>query len=109
MRKSRLRHAWLAAGRFDPPVVTIPQASPGTVVQRQQSAADLAAKLGLAGLESPLAKIATDRTGDAAARTAAVRALVALNAKDHLAEAALLLRDAELPLDRRDEVAKALA
>src|SRR5206468_60573 len=72
------------------------------------TAADLAAKLGLKNLEAPLAKLASNPAGDATARTAAVRALLALNAPAHLNEAASLLRDANLPIDRRDEVAKSL-
>src|SRR5260370_11845182 len=37
-------YAWIAIGRFDPPVVTVPQLNPSQVAQSQQSAADLAAR-----------------------------------------------------------------
>ena len=40
-------YAWLAFGRFDPPVVTLPSASPAMIAAQQRQAAEIAAALTL--------------------------------------------------------------
>ncbi|HEX5176780.1 MAG TPA: PVC-type heme-binding CxxCH protein, partial [Chthoniobacteraceae bacterium] len=50
-------YAWIAAGRFEPPLISVPKVSPNTLAQRQTIAAQLVRTLHLANLEAPLAKL----------------------------------------------------
>src|SRR5439155_13802677 len=68
-------YAWLAVGRFDPPVVALPSIIPNQVDKRQLAAAELAGALRLAGLEPELAGLLSDPNADADARAAAAKAL----------------------------------
>ena len=76
---------------------------------RQKAAAELAAKLQLSEMEKPLSTIALATSGDIEARSACLRALLSLNAANHLREAEAFLNDASLPVERRAEIAQALA
>lgn len=98
--------AWIAAGRFEPPVAPIPVTSPSTLGQRLKTAADLAGTLKLHALEMPLAAIARDAAVDVEARTAAVRALLALNPREQLGVAAAILNDPSVPVERRSEIGR---
>lgn len=70
--------AWLAFGRFDPPVVTSPSVAPGDIARRQQTAAELAGRLRLPVL-AQVEPMALRSDYDADARVAAARALAALD------------------------------
>ena len=74
---------------------------------RLKAGAELAAKLQLTDLEKPLSALAA--AGDPDARSAGLRALLALNAAGHWREAETFLNDAALPVERRAEVAQTLA
>ncbi len=100
--------AELAARLLDPATVSQPDERSRTIPDRQTIAAKLAAKLKLTSLETRLAKIASNRLGDTEARTSALLALLALNPPAHLSDTASLLKDESLPLDRRDEIARAV-
>ncbi len=76
---------------------------------RQKAAADLAADLQLGDLEKPLAAIVGVTSGDPEARTACLRALLSINASNHLQTAQSFLNDAGLPIERRGEIARTLA
>ncbi len=76
---------------------------------RQKAGAELAAKLQLTGLEKPLSAIAFAASGDVEARASCLRALLLLNAAGHLREAEAFVNDASLPVERRSEIAQALA
>lgn len=102
-------YAWLAVGRFDPPVAAVPKADPSGIAQRQVAAADLAGKLRLASAESRLAAIFQNKAGDADARAASARALLVLNAKGHLASVTPILNDATASVTFRDKLGQAIA
>jgi putative heme-binding domain-containing protein len=101
-------YAWLAVGRFDPPVVPLPSVNPSLVAQRQQAAAELAARLELASLEPQLTAIVAGQSGDPEARAAAARALLALRPGSPFSAVALLLADTAIPLALRDKIGQAL-
>ena len=50
-------YAWLAFGRFDPPVVKLPSVGPDVIRTRQQSAAEIAGSLHLTALENRLSEM----------------------------------------------------
>ena len=101
-------YAWIAAGRFEPPVVPLPAVSPNTTGKRQQAAAELAARLRLANLEAPLTTILTSKTTDPETRAAVARALVTLNPTTPYAPLAPLLGDVALTLGLRTRLGEAL-
>ena len=101
-------YAWLAAGRFTPDIAPLPKLTPRLVSQRQQAAADLAAKLRLTSLEAPLAKIFASKSTDAETRTVLARSLVSLRPGNTFATLAPLLSDAALPLTLREKLSLAV-
>lgn len=76
---------------------------------RQKAAAELATKLQLRDLEKPLSAIVLATAADIEVRSACLRALLSLNAADHLREAETFLNDAALAVERRAEIAQSLA
>ena len=76
---------------------------------RQKTAAAMAAKLELRGLEKSLVELATRSTGDIEVKSACIRALLALNAPAHLTEAESLLNDPRIPIESRGELVQSLA
>ena len=102
-------YAWLAAGRFDPPVAIVPKVSPNSISERQKTAASIVGTLRLHTLENALAKVRANSKAPSDARAAAAAALLALDAETHLAPAGALLNDARLPLDVRAQVGRAIA
>ncbi len=102
-------YAWIAIGRFDPPVVTVPQLNPSQIAQRQQSAADLAARLKLGELEPALTTLVADSLAEPDTRAAAARALLALHPNELLAALAPLIREPGAPNYLREEVCQAVA
>ncbi|MCH7988059.1 MAG: HEAT repeat domain-containing protein, partial [Planctomycetes bacterium] len=69
--------AWLAAGRFDPSVVTVPKYAPRNVSERLQAAAEIVATLRLNHLQSRFSKYLSSETTEPSVRAALARALVA--------------------------------
>src|SRR5262249_18636839 len=53
-------YAWLAVGRFEPAVVSVPKASPSQVDKWQQSAADMVGSLHFEKFEPRLAELLQD-------------------------------------------------
>ena len=85
------------------------EAPPPANPVRQKAGAELAAKLQLTELETPLSAIVLLASNDHEVRSACLRALLSLNAAAHLPEAAAFLNDASLAPERRAEIAQALA
>ena len=106
---SQSAFAWLAIGRFDPTVVAVPKIMPGTYDNRRETAAEMAADLKLAGLETPLTALLLDANASATARGAAAKALAVLSPAAHEQELAAILRDPEQPQTLREACARALA
>ncbi|MHB8520538.1 MAG: PVC-type heme-binding CxxCH protein [Limisphaerales bacterium] len=102
-------YAWLAVGRFDPPVVQLPSMNPSQVAERQQAAAELAGEFRLAGLEPQITQLLETPAADADARAAAAKAMATLNPVAHLAAMNGILLDATEPLMLREKVGQTLA
>jgi putative heme-binding domain-containing protein len=100
--------AWLAFGRFEPSVLALPAAAPAEFARRQQTAADVAARLRLASLSGPLDTLARDRQADSDARSAAARASLALNGAAAIPSLAALLNDASEPAAFRTRLGELL-
>jgi len=102
-------YAWLAAGRFEPPVVTIPDFIPNSASQRQQNAADLVRTVPLPKMEARMAQLFAAQANTTSARAAAARALVALNQQTYLPTLANSLADTNQSVVLREKLAFILA
>src|SRR5205823_6214364 len=81
-------YAWLAIGRFSPPVVKVPAIMPSQFERRREGGAELAAELKIAKLEEPLDALFLDNNASPSARSAAAKALMTLNPTAHQNELA---------------------
>jgi putative heme-binding domain-containing protein len=101
-------YAWLAVGRFQPALVSLPKITPKLVDERLQAAAQIALATREKALEAPLTtalKVASSLDTRAAVATT----LLALNKEAHVAICAELLNDAAAPSALRVKVAQALS
>jgi putative heme-binding domain-containing protein len=101
-------YAWLAIGRFEPPVVTVPKLSPNAMGARQQAAAELARELSVANLQAPLARLLSSERAEIEPRAAAARALLHLDGARNIPAVTALLRDATAPTGLRAKLGSAL-
>jgi len=99
--------AWLAVGRFDRPALA--PTDPSTAVSRVGIAADLARTLKLSALTPQLAARFAGRANDPATRTAAARALLALDPEKYTTVIAATLASADEPDALREKLAGFLA
>jgi putative heme-binding domain-containing protein len=102
-------YAWLAIGRFDPPVIKVPDIMPAQFNHRRQGAAELAGEFKIAKLEQPCDTLLLDDNAGAPARIAAAKALMTLNAAGHQQELVTILSEAGQPHQLREACARALA
>jgi putative heme-binding domain-containing protein len=102
-------YAWLAAGRFNPAVVSASGNLPNQVARRQEVAADLAAQLKMVKLEKPLETLLLDTRASIPARAAATKALMAVAPSNHLGEIGNVLADSAQPEKLREACAQTLA
>lgn len=100
-------YAWLAIGRFDPPVIKIPSADPSQIAKRQKAAAELAGTLQVASLEPRLTSLMLAPQTDLEAKSAMAQALVTLKPNDQLAALASIIP--EVPSSLRDQIIAAVA
>ena len=100
-------YAWLAFGRFDPPVVPMPKLSAESTLLRQQTAAEIARELKLVEHQEWLAALLASGA-DPQARAAAARALAAISPDAQLKALGQVAADPEVPPALRDAVAQAL-
>ena len=99
--------AWIAFGRFDPAVFSLPSRAPGEIARRQQSAGDLAARLRLpVGRE--VRQVALGEEFDAEARASAVRAFATLDRSAAIPALTPILSNASQPIRLREAVGLAL-
>jgi hypothetical protein len=101
-------YAWLAVARFEPAVVSVPQAPPSAIVDRQIAAAGLAAALKLAGLREPLLALVSDQQADWRVRQAAFQACLVDADRPLLNAMSTVLASANIATALRHEVAAAL-
>lgn len=97
-------YAWLAVGRFEPAVVSVPKVDPAEIARREQAAAELARTLDLKHLQPQL--VALLRKGNETA-TAAARAIATLSANSDLEALAFLYGDEAAPAVLRPRLAEA--
>lgn len=102
-------YAWLAAGRFDPPVVPLPKIIPNQPGQRQQSAVELVRTVPLPQLEPQMAQLFAAETIPLEVRAAAASSLVALNQETYAPLLARSLADTNRPAKFREKIAGILA
>src|SRR5207247_9944326 len=84
-------YAWLAIGRFYPPVVAVPEVDPSQFAKREETAADLAGQLALTNLQPQLARLLGNPSSELDTRFAAARALVSFCPNEQLAALATLI------------------
>ena len=101
--------AWLAAGRFNPAVVAMPDVIPNQHRQRQQSAAELARTVPLPQFASRFAAAFGDAETPDDFRVASARTIFALDAEKYVPMAAARLGDTNEPAEFREQLAVVLA
>lgn len=100
--------AWLAVGRFEPGVVSVPKVSPSQVDKWEQSAAEIAGSLHFEKFESRLTELLGDEDAETDARAAAAKALSELSGSKHLDEFRKVVSNADEPIKFRGKVAAVL-
>jgi putative heme-binding domain-containing protein len=100
--------AWLAAGRFDPPVAALPKLDPSQMDLRSVTGAEIAGQLGLVSLVPRLALLFDDSDAQPNSRAAAAKALSLINPKPHIPRFARVLTDSAASLKLREKVAVTL-
>ncbi len=88
-------YAWLAIGRFEPPVVIVPKVDPSELAKRQQAGADLARTLQIKHLQPDLARLLED--SEAETQAAAGRAVASFSGNDEVVALASLLAEQSAP------------
>lgn len=101
-------YAWLAFGRFDPPVIALPETDPRTVQQRLRHAARLSGELKLASLVEELIAALQKSTNDTDTRGTLADALAALKCDKAVAAMKAIVTDPSEAMPLRDHVAQAL-
>jgi putative heme-binding domain-containing protein len=101
--------AWLAVGRFNPPVVPLPAVIPNQLEKRPLLAAELAAELHLIKLTPRLLALLDDENAGQDARIAAVKALAVLNPETSVSNIAKVFSDTKEPEKLREAGAQMLA
>ena len=102
-------YSWIAAGRFDPPLVDIPKQSPAVVIRHLRSVALTAEALALDELQAAIRQLVVTRFLDVQTRATAARALASLEPKGHFLALAGLVSDRTLPDRLRREVCVTVA
>ena len=100
-------YAWLAVGRFEPAVVTLPKTTPRLIDERLTGAAQIALATRDAALEAPLAAALKTPAG-ADARGSVAATLLALNAKQYLPACGEIMNDAGAPDALRQRIAQSV-
>ncbi|HKQ39241.1 MAG TPA: c-type cytochrome, partial [Verrucomicrobiae bacterium] len=102
-------YAWLAIGRFDPPLVKIPAADPSELAKREKAAAELAGVLKVASLEPRLTSLMLASETEPDVKAALAQAIVSIQPNDLAAALAAILPDAGISSSLRDMIVGAVA
>jgi putative heme-binding domain-containing protein len=102
-------YAWLAIGRFDPPVVKVPAIDPSQTARRQKSAAELAAALSISSLQPRLESLLLNPSTELEPKAAIAQTLVTFKPNDQLAGLASQIADAGLSDSLREQIIRAIA
>jgi putative heme-binding domain-containing protein len=90
-------YAWLAIGRFDPPVLKLPEADPRQLARWAQSAARIAGDLKLTGLAPALRDLLGDARADPGARVAAAWGLLEIDTQRYVPDLGKVLSESSVP------------
>jgi len=101
-------YAWLAVGRFDPAVVSLPKVTPKLVDERLQGAAQIALATRDVSLEPQLASALKSPAG-VEARASLAATLLSLNSKQYFGECAEIMNDAGASETLRQRIAQSIA
>jgi putative heme-binding domain-containing protein len=102
-------YAWLAAGRFEPPLLTLPTKPPGERSAEIVASAQLAAKYRPQQLAPRLAQILKTPAAEPGVRAACAAALVAIRPDPEAESLAALLDDPDTPPELIEPACAALA
>lgn len=97
-------YAWVAVGRFEPPVVNVPAFSPKLATKRQLAAADLVASLKLTEFATRLSQLTTNADAGDEIRAASASALATLKANAAWSGLARAAADANLSGPLRESI-----
>ncbi|MBI3415121.1 MAG: c-type cytochrome [Verrucomicrobia bacterium] len=101
-------YAWLAVGRFEPAVVTVPAVSPNSIGLRQQAAAELVRTLPVPALQGHLVKLLTSAASELETRGAAARTLASFTPSEPRVALAAIVNDAAVSENLRTKIVAAL-
>lgn len=101
-------YAWLAIGRFDPPVVKVPAIDPSQTARRQKSAAELAAALSIKSLQPRLENLLLNPSTELEPKAAIAQTLITFRPNDQLAALAGQIADANLSDTLRGQIIRAI-
>ena len=105
---SERSYAWVAVGRFEPPVVDLPAADPRAMEQRKLGIAEMARTFKLPEQQAPLRRWAADMSTDVETRAEAARALLTLDADANVPVIAAICANAGESDALREKMARAL-
>lgn len=100
--------AWIAAGRFEPAVVSVPAVSPAEATQQKVQALGLIGALRLGELRGEAKRLLGDRAAEPAVRIAASDALLAIKRTALIDELDGLIADPTEPLLLREHIVEKL-
>jgi putative heme-binding domain-containing protein len=100
-------YAWLAIGRIEPLVVSIPKHDPSEIARRRQAAAELARTLQLKHLQPQL--VALLKRSDTETQAASARAVAAWSNNGELTALASIVGEPNAPQTARDRALETLA
>lgn len=101
--------AWLAAGRFDPPIVPLLDVNPYPEQRRLRDAAELTRTVPLPEFSPRFVDLLKDNGGSTEVRSAAARTLIALDGALQVPLTAAVLADTNQPAPLREALALLLA
>ncbi len=102
-------YAWLATGRFDPPVVSLPERSPAELAGEILAACRLANRFGAEKQIDRLAALARSPLADPAVRAAAAGSLLTASPSALGSALAALIDDPDAPTELVDPICEAIA
>jgi putative heme-binding domain-containing protein len=105
----RQAYAWLAVGRFSPPVIELPKHSPRMIAERLTAAASIARKLKLKDVAPSLSTMIVADEYDPAVKRALAEALLAIQPNSQLAALAPIISDTAVAPATRSSICRLIA
>lgn len=102
-------YAWIAAGRFEPPVVPLPAKDPSAISKRLKSAAQMVRSLQARELAPRLQKLLTNEDAEMEARAAAAQTMAFLTPSETRTALASLVGDGSINAKLQNQICAALA